>query len=196
MKKILITAFIAVLCLSCGGKKQKQKMEEKLVNAKDEDCLPKRYELCDENYNYFKLKEDLIKLRIPVTDNNLHFKSMQIIPDVSINAILVHLKGGEDCTPDDPLVNFIPLEDRISNLGLDVSRLGSHDSLLVVVFNNTEPPERNDIMYIRSLIDSSRSYKEAKQKINNIVCLKEFDQSSGDKTPKEHGGDVIGGNQK
>lgn len=142
MKKTALAVAFIFLIASCGVKEEKQKdFESKPDDSKaqaktqSEECLPGKYRLCDKEENYFYFKEDKVwvKLNIPVTSNHLEFDTIRSISTESINAILVHLKGGEECTPQFPIKRFITVDKPVVELNQYRTRLENHEKLLVYI---------------------------------------------------------------
>ncbi|MDF0717005.1 hypothetical protein PY092_12655 [Muricauda sp. 334s03] len=197
MKKIALVTAIIFLIGSCGTTEKKQddfenksKESKAQTETQNEECLPGKYSLCDKEQNYFYFKEDKVwvKLNIPVTSNDLELDTLRSISTESINAILVHLKGGEKCTPQTPIKKFITVDEPVEELNRYSTRMRDHDKLLVYIFNDQSGIEITKIQGIND-------YKFAKDKIRReskcpSVNLDEPLQ------PKEQDGDVIGGNQK
>lgn len=209
MKKIALVTSLFLVVFSCNPKKEKQKQVEEIEQtqievqsqAQTEDCVPRRYRLCDTIRNNFALKNNVvrIKLNIPVTSDDLKLNAIKDISNDSLNAILVHLKGNPSCTPIIPVSKFISVDTVLVELNRHRSRLQNHDSLLVYIYNNdnSDLPRTNDFSRV---FRNAKSYSEAIELIrrgsscNNKGEPKPGLQDSLYFQPKEQDGDVIGGN--
>ncbi|MEM8762376.1 MAG: hypothetical protein AAGD88_01095 [Bacteroidota bacterium] len=210
MKKIALVTGLFLVVFSCNPKEEKQKQVEEIdqtqtetqTQLQTEECIPRRYQLCDTIRNNFTLKNNVvrIKLNIPVTSDDLKLNAIKDISNDSLNAILVHLKGNPSCTPLAPVSKFIPVDTVLSELNRYRTRLQNHDSLLVYIYNNdnSDLPRTNDFSRV---FRNAKSYSEAIELIRRGSRCDEQGEPKPELKdsllilqPKEQDGDVIGGN--
>ncbi|WP_228235132.1 hypothetical protein [Allomuricauda sp. M10] len=201
MKKIALATVIVFLIASCGVRDQKKKPESEVLaqtQIEPEECNPKKYQLCDSLRNYFTIENEevRIKLHIPVTSDSLQLVAIKNMPNKNINAIMVHLKGGVNCTPVEPIIDFIEIDTVIHFSNSDLTRLQGDNKLLIYIYNNQDELQSTKI-------DGIGSYEDALRKIREeSLCNDRVETSAALRDtliifqPKEQDGDVIGGNQK